>query len=372
MTGRPPTGVVRSSPKSGKARDEPALGIFEDLVESAFEFLLRAIDELEQSPKFSTIHFATAVELFLKARLMREHWSLVVDHPDKATRADFNSGRARTVTPEKAIGRLRDIADVTINPEAEKAFRSIAERRNRMIHFVHGSGGEGDSREQVAIEQCVGWFHLENLLSDWSEQLGPVARHVRSAQTKMKKHKRFLQVRFDRAADQIREAKAEGIDFCTCRSCGFPAAAVMPVTEAVARLVCLVCDVHDVRFTIACPDADCGAPVQFLGSEGPDQTCQLCETPVGSADIREALDSEIVGPDDYLDFTEKNCALCGTLHSVVQHAHVYVCVECLAVEDDIAQCGFCNEQQIGGGDLEFSYRTGCEFCDGANGWEGDD
>ncbi len=56
------------------------------LVENAFSFINKALDEFPSEPKFSLIHFATGVELFLKARLMAEHWSLIVarkQSPDK-------------------------------------------------------------------------------------------------------------------------------------------------------------------------------------------------------------------------------------------------------------------------------------------------
>jgi hypothetical protein len=67
-----------------------------------------------------------------------------------------------------------------------------------------------------------------------------------------------------------------------------------------------------------------------------------------------------------------NCALCWTQGGVVKHHEIYVCTECLGTSDEIAGCGWCNELQMGGGDLEHSYHTGCEFCDGHAGWTRDD
>ena len=52
--------------------------MFNRLVENAFDFLFKAISEIEGQPKYSVIHFYAAVELFVKARLMKEHWSLVI------------------------------------------------------------------------------------------------------------------------------------------------------------------------------------------------------------------------------------------------------------------------------------------------------
>lgn len=77
------------------------------LVENALDFLHHAIENLERFPKLSIINFYTAVELFLKARLLHEHWSLVVaKDPDWDK---FISGDFVSVSFEDACGRLSRI-----------------------------------------------------------------------------------------------------------------------------------------------------------------------------------------------------------------------------------------------------------------------
>ena len=66
------------------------------------------IDEIEKHPKYSIINFATGIELMLKARLMWEHWSLVVEKTGDAVLKDFQEGKAKTVTPREAMKRLRE------------------------------------------------------------------------------------------------------------------------------------------------------------------------------------------------------------------------------------------------------------------------
>jgi len=74
-----------------------------ELTESAFDFLEKSVDELEKHPKYSVIHFATAVELLLKARLMREHWTLVVERASDAVLKDFLDGKLRTISQSDAL-----------------------------------------------------------------------------------------------------------------------------------------------------------------------------------------------------------------------------------------------------------------------------
>jgi hypothetical protein len=111
--------------------------IFDEIVLNAIDFTNRSVKELKRSPKYSMIHFAAAVELFLKARLLREHWSLVVSRPELASLQDFRSGKFHSVSVEEAIRRLRNVANETISDRAEKAFRAVADHRNRLIHFFH-------------------------------------------------------------------------------------------------------------------------------------------------------------------------------------------------------------------------------------------
>ena len=66
-------GLIDLDPQEPKPSD-----LFDRLVDNALDFLNRSIADFEKSPKYSVIHFYTAVELFVKARLMAEHWSLVV------------------------------------------------------------------------------------------------------------------------------------------------------------------------------------------------------------------------------------------------------------------------------------------------------
>jgi hypothetical protein len=51
--------------------------MFDSLVRNALAFLERSVDELKDAPNYAVIDFCTAIELFLKARLLLEHWALV-------------------------------------------------------------------------------------------------------------------------------------------------------------------------------------------------------------------------------------------------------------------------------------------------------
>src|SRR5215211_3353356 len=96
-----------------RAKRNPANPVFKppmhELIQSGFAFLERAAREIAEDPKYSIINFATGIELMLKARLVREHWALVVEKTSDAQKDDFMQGRLRTVSPREAIDRLRKI-----------------------------------------------------------------------------------------------------------------------------------------------------------------------------------------------------------------------------------------------------------------------
>lgn len=369
MTSSRSNGESSNTPPRPRQDDQ----LIRDLTESAFEFLERAIGEFNTSPKFSTIHFATAVELFIKARLIREHWSLVLENPDKAHRKQFTEGVARTVNPGTAIGRLRNLVGLSITQEAEEAFKQIAEHRNRMVHFVHETGRtELDAKAvtAVAIEQCRGWLHLHRLLAEWQGEFAWSPGRLERTQRLMAGHREFLSVRFDALSGEIAEAKQAGTRFRRCDVCAYEAAAITAHSPMVAAVKCLVCSTRDTLIAVECPNDECGLEVELTGHWGTGQSCPQCQELIGPDELRNALETSPVDPSH--GESKTNCALCTSLGSVVTHENIFVCTECFGFEDSVGHCEWCDESQMGGGDLEFSYRTGCEFCDGAAGWERDD
>ena len=341
------------------------------IAESAMDFLKRAVDEIEKHPKYSVIHFATAVELILKARLMHEHWALVVEKTSDADVERFLSGDCRTVSPAEAIRRLSKIAGQSIPADAVTQFNRLASHRNRMVHFFHEAGANEASAELlegIAREQCLCWFHLERLLRLWSDQFAEMDDDITRIAWAMKRNRQFLAVKFEQLKPKIDTDAANGVAFHDCAGCGFAAAEVDDVSDLLHSLSCRVCGLTGGYLQMPCPSG-CGHDITIDADHGSHRQCEDCGHVVSQEELTDALSTEYVAHED---FVQMNCAFCCSLGSVVQHGDSYVCTECLSFEEEIALCGWCNEMQIGGGDLEFSYHSGCEFCDGHAGWYRDD
>ncbi|MCY4034629.1 MAG: hypothetical protein OXF29_03110 [Hyphomicrobiales bacterium] len=337
-----------------------------NLMHSAFDFLRRAINDLDTDLKFSVINFATAIELLLKARLMNEHWTLVVDRSSDADIDAFLEGKSRTVTPHEAIRRLEKVCHEPIGKDAASAFGTINQHRNRMIHFFHKATTpetQNTDKEQVIAEQCVCWFYLEQLFVRWTEQVAEFDQQIACLRGKMSQNAQFLAVKFNRLGLKINEAKAKGINFEKCVGCNYNAAKIETLSDKLVEHHCQVCGLLETRLTIPCPG--CKVPMRVKCDYAEERSCPACKKQIANSELADILNTHYVKPKYHISIS---CAYCIRLGSVVPHGERYICSICLQMGKNIARCKWCNEIQMGGGDLEFSFESGCEFCDGRAGW----
>lgn len=346
--------------------------VFQQMVESAFDFLDRSQSELEKSPKYSIIHFATAIELFLKARLLREHWTLVVAVSGDADRASFREGRAKTVTPDQAAKRLDQISGVAVPQVALDAFKRIAAHRNRMMHFFHEAGASDtneDVRTEISREQLNAWFHLLRLIKSWRPHFDDFQDKVDHIERGMRSVRDFAAVAFDALRPAIDADQASGTEYRCCNSCGYLSAKLSPKDSVIQIAGCLVCGLYDNVLTMPCPTEECNALLKLTGWNTAEDPCETCGKSIDRNQLVEFLDTEFV---DFGGYTpEKNCGICTTASSVVKNGDTFICTNCLTHDSEIANCEWCNELQLGY-ELEASFYKGCEFCEGRMGWERDD
>lgn len=123
--------------------------IIKRLVENALDFLHRAIDDLEGHPKHSVIGFYTGVELFLKARLLAEHWSLVVSPRKDPDFEAFLKGNFVSVSLEEAASRLEKAVRSGLSPGELQTFKRVGQHRNKMVHFF-SRGCIGGAKDRVS------------------------------------------------------------------------------------------------------------------------------------------------------------------------------------------------------------------------------
>jgi len=344
------------------------------LINNGFDFLEKAIDQFQKEPKFSVINFCIATELFLKARLMKEHWSLVVTgNPDIVS---FRKGDFKSINFKDIIPKIEAITGEKFEQDVKVCFNGLANHRNKMVHFYHDiSKGESDKQiEQIVIEQCNGWHFLRSLLEKWHEIFTPYQEKIFHVNNKMKRHNVYLKTVYKNMLPEIKLATSKGIVFANCGICHNRSSEITKLTEYLYACRCRVCHFSDEYLRVVCPQDDCDGIIKIDGfSIG--QTayfCPECEYELSQESLSDMLDGDPRTYDDYVDHINMNCAECGVADEVIRHDNYYICLSCLYVDGELNICGWCNEGQIGGGDLEFSGVTGCSFCDGSAAWYKDD
>ena len=159
---------------TSKSTKNPSDEFFDSLVSNGIDFLSRSVTDLKKRPKYSVINFCVGLEILLKARLIKEHWALVVTKPETAIIEQFRAGDFHSVSMEDAIRRLKNVAGERIGKDEEISFEQVRKHRNRLVHFFHPAYARSPIEklvQEVVTEQCKAWFYLHRLLTlNWEPQ----------------------------------------------------------------------------------------------------------------------------------------------------------------------------------------------------------
>ena len=354
--------------------EQRQLELFGSLVTNAIDFLTHSLDELATGPKYSVIHFCAAIELFLKAKLLLEHWSLVIEEPNKANISRFQAGDFRSVGIGETVRRLENISNVRIPKEAQRSFYELREHRNKMVHFFHPDYVNEPAEqtiESIVSEQAKAWFHLHRLLAkDWKQDFNDFQDEISELHQKVNRQRGYLKAKFETLASDIQKAKQRGIAFLACESCGFESSKQELIAGNLYSSYCLVCNLRsNKKLREEC--ANCNRPIYIydLGQA----YCEDCDEDFELADFVEKY-----APITYLGegLTEQNRAYCSDCEyseeeSVVPFNGEFLCLCCLNLHSQIDNCEWCGA--LVAGDLEDSYVYGCRiFCRGYVGHHQDD
>lgn len=210
----------------------------ENLVESALEFLETSCDQYGGSRlpdrrglKHSTLSLCIGIELFLKARLADEHWTLILQNVDRYREGDRDRGSFQSIGLRDSIARLLEVCRLSISQEAENAFANLADLRNKFMHF-----GCTDSAERVTGIQLRAWHYFMDLFGhDFMELSEEHARALQAIKTRMLRRDEFLASRFEEVRASIEQRAQAGAKIISCPFCSH---AALSVGDGATCLVC--------------------------------------------------------------------------------------------------------------------------------------
>lgn len=335
------------------------------IVKNGFDFFRKSLAEINNEPKFSVLHFFAAVELFLKARLMAEHWSLVVSKDpswDAFERGDFKS-----VTLEECLSRLANVARSPVPQDDIRRFKQLAKHRNKIVHFHHEIDHPTAVKVQreIAAELCGAWRSLYILLTqNWISVFKHHVDELKRLDSQMRKYRDYLQAIFERQAEQLKQEAASGERIDACASCGFTADHVEVIVGGVHDHHCSVCNYKTRTLATTCPA--CDGPIEV--EDGGFGTCPHCAHDIEPNELAQHIQENSGSlKDDLESGYPAHCAHCSGVLTVVPYEGSIVCASCYQTYEstEIQQCGWCSDMNAG--DMAHSFVMGCVACEGSVG-----
>lgn len=324
--------------------------MFDSLVRNAIDFLKKSVGELEKSPKYSVIHFCSAIELFLKARLLTEHWTLIILDINKVKKrkketilSKFKEGDIQSVGMIQAIRRLREICHLSIPKKAEDYFDEIRKHRNKLIHFFHPDySKEPDfgTLHEIIPEQWSAWYHLQKLLLEkWRDQFSKYEDEIDELHDLIRGNRKYLSAKFEELRPKIEEEKRKGVIYNKCSLCGYDSSKFKELYDIIDSNACLVCHYEDNSLHIPCPNCNNQILIEDMGVG----QCDKCNF---ETDLNFLI--EKLGPyqDPKEDPVIASCAECEfpepSVITMGEYDDDYFCLYCLTIHGSAGKCVYCN------------------------------
>lgn len=356
--------------------DNHAQSLFDGLVKNAIDFFNQAFDEeqIENKPKYSLLSFVSGVELILKARLLHEHWSLILVDPAKADYEKFNKGDFKSINISVAIERINKILNENIRHDYFGEIDFIQNHRNKLVHFYEPAYlNKKDSQyrkkvEKVVSEQFRTWYRLSLILDDeWKDIFKSYRDNFDTLDKKLKRNRKFLNEKFKEISSKLQTLNDNGYTIAKCPVpfCEFDSLVIKDILNGKASYTkgeCIVCDFMGWVVVFFCKD--CPNSIIHTNDE------ELINCKCGSEiDIDDEISTTF--ENDFLDIGDEHsdesifCSYCES-EFIVEVEEKYLCLKCLEEFCYLKSCEFCNQYYVINDHhaLEGSWLSGCKSCPG--------
>lgn len=170
------------------------------LLENGLDFVLSALEHVAGAPsnrdlKYAVLHLSSGIELILKEKLIREHWTLVFDRIENASLSKFRNGDFNSVTFENCIQRLTGICGVELDGNVRSNLKNFRDRRNRMEHFQFDESVEAiKSSCSMVLNFLYDFIHQElPPTADIEDEVNQILSYLREFDEFVKERMKFVQ-----------------------------------------------------------------------------------------------------------------------------------------------------------------------------------
>ncbi|NPV89966.1 MAG: hypothetical protein HPY50_04225 [Firmicutes bacterium] len=186
-----------------------------DFIHSAIKYLINPSNKSDL--KYGILHLSAGVDLILKYRLSKEHWTLLFQNVDLANKKDFDSGNFTSVSSKTCIERLKGICSIEIDDKSAAQLKHLRDRRNRLEHF-----GILDSEIALQVAFCKVLNFALDFIEDNVEQedFETIEREIlEEIRSSLGKFKGFISHRWNTIKSEIEKCKELNMAITNCPTC---------------------------------------------------------------------------------------------------------------------------------------------------------
>ena len=327
------------------------------LVDNAFLFLQESTENIEK-PIIGITQLSTAVELLLKARLMREHWTLLVEDKPIPSLDKFLNGNFKSIRASLIIDLLEKVIDYKFSDDAKEELGGLFKEKNSTVHWYRPIYDNVGEQIRLAQHQCRAWHYLKDFLEkEFIKKYEDLNVRIRESEKSMQKSKLYLEDKFNRLVRK--KALNPLFAYSTCEACGYQAfREVAPNrTSGLCSVNCQVCGFLTEFFKIKCLNSDCKADIFIEVAAGHNQhTCLSCDT------THQEL--EKISNGEYMDAQCKRCVDGSCVNgSIVGRDDLgYMCLECFLDNSELDWCKQCKQGLLIAMELDHGENYFCDCC----------
>lgn len=118
------------------------------MYENGLDFILHSIrelrkvevesiqeDEKEVSLKYCLLHLSSGIELVLKSRLFKSHWTYIFSDMNRASKKSLLMGSFKSTDSNQAIERLECLCEINLSKIDKQVLKDLRDLRNKVEHF---------------------------------------------------------------------------------------------------------------------------------------------------------------------------------------------------------------------------------------------
>ena len=325
--------------------------IINQLMDNSLCFLEKAKIEVEGEEKYTYIYLWSAIELFLKARVCCEHWTLVVKgepNLEHLFSGNFNSKNfqnlccvIKNVCQDNSVDCFIEQLDV------------IRKRRNKWLHFHYTPSKK---KEILLIDSLIIFYFIySQTIGPWKEHFAAWSQKVKSLHDELHKtcHP-YLDAILAHLQPELERLQNKGYKIFQCSFCKIQALPVLEKENTIYHAKCLVC--QHVISGLNAPCISCNSTVYHVGDIA---NCQKCGYEVYAEEV---LNCDVFEMEEEAPF-----CYCEHDDFLIKQDDEYLCINCFSgfTERDIDECEYCGHKSV---DLprDGSYWLGCNGCDGCD------